>query len=135
MADGTERITDFALHPIRDDRGQVLFLYPTGTDITEAKQAEEALRARASGCGSWQSRCRRKFSRPRRAGEVDYFNPQWMDFTGLTFEQIRDWGWTQFIHPDDVEENVRRWRRSTRPASVSSSSTVFGGTTASTAGT
>ncbi len=33
-------------------------------------------------------------------------------FTGLSFEQIRDWGWTQFIHPDDVEENVRRWKHS-----------------------
>ncbi|MDQ6808828.1 MAG: ATP-binding protein, partial [Verrucomicrobiota bacterium] len=46
------------------------------------------------------------------AGEVDYFNGQWMDFTGLTFEQIRDWGWLQFIHPDDVAENVRSWEYS-----------------------
>ncbi len=45
-------------------------------------------------------------------GEVDYFNLQWIEFTGLTFEQIRDWGWTQFIHPDDVAENVRRWQHS-----------------------
>ncbi|HSH38043.1 MAG TPA: ATP-binding protein [Chthoniobacterales bacterium] len=45
-------------------------------------------------------------------GEVDYFNRQWTVFTGLSFEQIRDWGWTQFIHPDDVEENVRRWKHS-----------------------
>ncbi|HEV3409080.1 MAG TPA: ATP-binding protein [Chthoniobacterales bacterium] len=46
------------------------------------------------------------------AGEIDYFNRQWMEFTGLSFEQIRDWGWTQFIHPDDLEENVRRWKHS-----------------------
>lgn len=45
-------------------------------------------------------------------GDVDYFNRQWTEFTGLSFEQIRDWGWTQFIHPDDVEENVRRWKHS-----------------------
>ncbi len=45
-------------------------------------------------------------------GSVDYFNPQWMEYTGLTFEQIRDWGWTQFIHPEDVYENVRRWKHS-----------------------
>ncbi len=48
----------------------------------------------------------------RADGSIDYFNPQWMEFTGLTFEQIRDWGWTQFIHPDDVDENVRRWKHS-----------------------
>jgi len=30
----------------------------------------------------------------------------------VPFEQIRDWGWTQFIHPDDVAENVRVWQHS-----------------------
>ncbi len=45
-------------------------------------------------------------------GNIDYFNPQWMEFTGLSFEQIRDWGWKQFIHPDDVDENVRVWQHS-----------------------
>ena len=45
-------------------------------------------------------------------GDVDYFNPIWTEFTGLTFQQIKDWGWTQFIHPDDLEENIRLWRQS-----------------------
>ena len=45
-------------------------------------------------------------------GDVDYFNQQWMDFTGLTFEAIRDWGWLQFIHPEDRDENIRRWQHS-----------------------
>ncbi|UVK46692.1 PAS domain-containing protein [Mesorhizobium sp. AR07] len=45
-------------------------------------------------------------------GDVDYFNRQWTEFTGLSFEQIRDWGWLQFIHPDDVEENIVRWKHS-----------------------
>ncbi len=44
-------------------------------------------------------------------GDVDYFNPQCTDFTGLPFEQIRDWGWAQFIHPDDLAENVRVWQQ------------------------
>ena len=45
-------------------------------------------------------------------GAVDYFNPQWSEFTGLTFEQIRDWGWTQFIHPDDLQGNLAAWKLS-----------------------
>jgi PAS domain S-box-containing protein len=43
-------------------------------------------------------------------GDVDYFNLQWMEFTGLSFDQIKNWGWTQFIHPADLEENLRVWR-------------------------
>ena len=44
VADGSERIVDFAMHPIRDQSGAVLFLHPTGIDITERKQFEHALR-------------------------------------------------------------------------------------------
>jgi PAS domain S-box-containing protein len=44
LSDGRERIVDFAMHPIRDPSGSVMFLHPTGIDITERKQAEAALR-------------------------------------------------------------------------------------------
>jgi len=43
-------------------------------------------------------------------GEVDYFNQQWMEFTGLSFDQIKGWGWTQFIHPEDLDANLAIWR-------------------------
>ena len=46
LADGAERVVDFAMHPIRDELGVVRFLYPTGIDITDRTRAEEALRAR-----------------------------------------------------------------------------------------
>lgn len=44
LGDGRVRIVDFAMHPIRDASGSVMFLHPTGIDITERKQAEAALR-------------------------------------------------------------------------------------------
>jgi PAS domain S-box-containing protein len=46
LADGTERIVEFAMHPIRDELDVVRFLHPTGLDVTERIRAEEALRAR-----------------------------------------------------------------------------------------
>jgi PAS domain S-box-containing protein len=46
VADGSERIVDFAMHPIRDQSGGVIFLHPTGIDITERKEIEAALRER-----------------------------------------------------------------------------------------
>lgn len=44
LGDGRERIVDFAMNPIRDPSGSVMFLHPTGIDVTERKQAETALR-------------------------------------------------------------------------------------------
>lgn len=51
-ADGSERIVEFALYPILDDQGQVIFLHPTGVDITERKQAERTTGLLAAIVGS-----------------------------------------------------------------------------------
>ena len=40
LADGSERAVDFAMHPIRDRAGAVMFLHPTGVDITDRKRIE-----------------------------------------------------------------------------------------------
>jgi PAS domain S-box-containing protein len=42
--DGTERIVDFALYPIVDADGEILFLHPTGVDVTDIKRTEEKYR-------------------------------------------------------------------------------------------
>jgi len=47
FADGTERLMEFALYPIVDDSGSIIYLHPTGMDITDLKRAEENYRALA----------------------------------------------------------------------------------------
>jgi PAS domain S-box-containing protein len=45
-------------------------------------------------------------------GYVDYFNQRWFDYFGVSLAALEGWGWTSFIHPDDREEQLRRWRTS-----------------------
>lgn len=45
-------------------------------------------------------------------GGREYSNRQWQEFTGLSPEQMGDEGWTRITHPEDVEENLRRWNHS-----------------------
>ncbi len=51
-------------------------------------------------------------------GNVDYFNQAWFTYTGLSFEELKDWGWQKIIHPDDWDENKRRWQHSIRTGSA-----------------
>jgi PAS domain-containing protein len=81
-------------------------------DITDRKRREEELHELAERFRFLAESMPQKIFTATPKGDVDYFNRQWMDFTGLTFAQIRDWGWVQFIHPDDVEENIRSWKYS-----------------------
>ena len=46
----------------------------------------------------------------RSDGSADFFNQRWLEYTGLSIEQARDWGWTVALHPDDVNGLVDYWR-------------------------
>jgi formate hydrogenlyase transcriptional activator len=42
-------------------------------------------------------------------GSVEFFNQRWHDYTGLSFEEARGWGWKTVIHPDDLETVIDKW--------------------------
>ena len=97
---------------IKNARGEVTGAITSFIDITERKRAEEELRLAEKRLRFVMDSMPQKIFTAKPNGDVDYLNPIWTEFTGLTFEQIRDWGWTQFIHSDDVAENVRVWQQS-----------------------
>src|SRR5258708_5787693 len=46
----------------------------------------------------------------RSDGFADFFNQRWLDYTSLSAEQARDWGWTVALHSDDLNGLVNYWR-------------------------
>ncbi len=49
----------------------------------------------------------------RHDGVHEYFNQRWMNYTGVTLDQITtDWDWSALIHPDDHERTLERWNHS-----------------------
>src|SRR6266852_3935273 len=46
----------------------------------------------------------------RSDGSADFFNQRWLDYTGLSAEHARGWGWTVALHPDDLNGLVDYWR-------------------------
>jgi PAS domain S-box-containing protein len=45
-------------------------------------------------------------------GYLDFFNQGWLNFLGQPLEKLLGWEWTSFIHPEDVEAFVQKWRES-----------------------
>jgi PAS domain S-box-containing protein len=43
-------------------------------------------------------------------GLYDFVSRRWLDYTGLTLEQAVGSGWTQVVHPDDIEQTLTAWR-------------------------
>lgn len=96
----------------RDSEGNPASVLQNITDITERKQAEEALREAGERFRFMADSMPQKIFTARPEGEVDYLNRQWKEFTGLPSDKMQGWGWVSYIHPDDLEENVRCWKES-----------------------
>src|SRR5246500_5337696 len=43
-------------------------------------------------------------------GYLDYFNKPWLEYLGVTLDKVTGWNWTSFIHREDVEGIVAKWR-------------------------
>ena len=43
-------------------------------------------------------------------GYLDYFNRPWLEYLGVTLDKVAGWNWTHFVHPEDVEGIVSKWR-------------------------
>src|SRR3984893_12529876 len=43
-------------------------------------------------------------------GYLDYFNKPWLDYLGATLDEVTGWKWRAFVHPEDVEGIVAKWR-------------------------
>ena len=45
-------------------------------------------------------------------GNLDYFNIQWMKYSGLSYEESKDAGWATTVHLDDIESLSEAWKAS-----------------------
>jgi formate hydrogenlyase transcriptional activator len=42
-------------------------------------------------------------------GSKEFLNRRWYEYTGLTLEQGKGWGWKVVVHPDDLDRLIREW--------------------------
>jgi len=98
--------------PIRDAAGDLIRWFGTNTDVTEQRQTEEALRESEERCRMLAENMSQLAWTCDRLGDVTWYNKRWLDYTGLTFEEMKDWGWKQVQHPEHVDRVVAGVERS-----------------------
>jgi PAS domain S-box-containing protein len=43
-------------------------------------------------------------------GYLDYFNKPWLEYLGVTLDKVTGWNWTAYVHPEDVQGILAKWR-------------------------
>jgi PAS domain S-box-containing protein len=110
--DGTRGWTFSRAIPRLDLNGEIVEWFGAARDITAEKEAQVQLRDAAERLRFLAESMPQKIFAASSDGAVSYLNQQWTEFAGASTEQILDGGWMQFLHPDDLEENTRAWRKS-----------------------
>jgi PAS domain S-box-containing protein len=90
------------------DGGRALRLVGTVVDETERRRAEDALRESEARFRDLANTISQLAWMADAEGSVFWYNERWFDYTGLSLEECRGWGWRRAHHPDHVERVVER---------------------------
>ncbi|MEW6156956.1 MAG: PAS domain S-box protein [Verrucomicrobiota bacterium] len=89
--------------PVHDRERRIPLCRTTLTDITERKMAEEALHESKECFRIMTDTAPVLVWMTGTDGQCTYFNRAWMEYTGRTLKQELGLGWTEMLHPDDLQ--------------------------------
>src|SRR5215813_12571932 len=118
--DGEYRWFLIRIAPIHDEQGHVVHWYGINVDIDD--RAIERQRVQIS-FGHVLNELKKPESRLRTIidaiptiawctqadGSGEFWNQRWYDYTGISWEDARGWGWRSVIHPEDLGEIIDTW--------------------------
>ncbi|WP_026899242.1 PAS domain-containing sensor histidine kinase [Daejeonella oryzae] len=81
-------------------------------DITERKNFEKSLLESEKRFRLMADSMPQKVWTADAASQVNYFNKRWLDYTQLSFDELRDQGWDNIIHPDDLAASLQALKES-----------------------
>ena len=93
-----------------DQHGNPINFAGTVLDITEEKIALQALLKNERKFRLLANALPQLIWTGDASGKLDYYSQNFFDFSGLSMENVTDNGWLQIIHPEEKEQNEKKWK-------------------------
>ena len=93
---------NFTYKPLRNANGQIYAIVDMAIDVTEQVLARRAIEESELRFRTLMEAISQMTWTNTPEGEVNFYNQQWYNYTGLDFEQTKAWGWQAVVHPDDL---------------------------------
>lgn len=106
------RIYDYIFAPVFGEDGSVVAIAGTTRDISDLKQAEDALKHSEEQFRSLTQSLPQLIWTANADGYCDFFNDKWYDYTGSNPELSYGNGWAVYIHPAHRVHVVSQWQKS-----------------------
>ncbi|MGA0598380.1 PAS domain S-box protein [Enterovirga sp. CN4-39] len=108
--DGVYRWFNVLGVPLRDPAGNILRWFHLIVDIDDQKRAEQALAASESRLAQIVDAIPSVVWSAEIDGSADFFNKHYLDYTGLTLDEVLGAGWAASVHPDDRAGLISVWK-------------------------
>ncbi|HEY9772033.1 MAG TPA: PAS domain-containing protein [Coleofasciculaceae cyanobacterium] len=102
-------VTDFGIVPKFNAQGQVEYLVPFGMDVTDREASKTALKQREYELELITEVIPQHIWTATIFGKIDYINRRCQQYTGVSLEQIQQYGWASVVHPDDLYNLKGQW--------------------------
>jgi two-component system sensor histidine kinase VicK len=107
-----EYYLDLLYQPIQYEPGKTDSILVVATDLTEQVNARHAIEESAAQFRQLADSIIQMVWITDAAGNEEYYNKRWYDFTGSNWEITKSRGWNAFIHPDDKKNAWEQWNKS-----------------------
>lgn len=109
--DGEYRWFDNRGLPIHNEAGEVVGWHVLLSDVHSRRRAEDELAASEQNLQVTIDTIPALVWSALPDGTADFFNQHYLDYVGLPPDAMRDWQWTQLVHPDDLGVIAAAWER------------------------
>jgi PAS domain S-box-containing protein len=88
--------------PVLDASGSTADILVVAVDVTQQVNSRRQVEQSEQHFRHLADLVPAKISNALPTGQVFFFNKQWLDFSGMGFEDLRDFGYHQMMHPDEI---------------------------------
>lgn len=107
-ARGTPKWWDVVVSPMRATDGRIAAFLSVSRDITEQKAIERALSASEQRFRGLADNMAQLAWMADAHGDVFWYNKRWLDYAGVSLDEMRGAGWRKVHHPDYVDRVATR---------------------------